>query len=305
MMVISLLVVAPAVAQTAPDADPPAEDAENTPRTLEIERFPGERARDVEKRKGWYRAPIDEPLITDRPDFTESTEAVPIGRFQLEMGYTFTYDKEDDVKTSSHTAPEFLLRIGLAEDFELRLIWEGYSYEFTAFETRTRVGRPVDRDDWSQGSNDFNIGFKYKLFEQDGLLPHFGVIVGMSMPTGSAGFSAGDVEPEAVLLWAYDVTDDFSVAGNVGLFLLNDEDDHFFQTSASLSLAYAITDRVGVYGEYFGFYPNAEHADAAHTLNGGVTYLVNNNVQLDWRAGVGLNEEADDFFTGVGISVRW
>ncbi|MCZ6654354.1 MAG: hypothetical protein O7D91_15175, partial [Planctomycetota bacterium] len=31
-----------------------------------------------------------EPLITDRPDFTESTDAIPTGHFQLEAGYMFT-----------------------------------------------------------------------------------------------------------------------------------------------------------------------------------------------------------------------
>ena len=33
---------------------------------------------------------VPEALVTDRPDFTESTETVKPGRFQLEGGYTFT-----------------------------------------------------------------------------------------------------------------------------------------------------------------------------------------------------------------------
>jgi hypothetical protein len=35
-----------------------------------------------------------------------------------------------------------------------------------------------------------------------------------------------------------------------------------------------------------------------------VTYLITNNIQWDLRAGVGLNQAADDFFTGTGISIR-
>ncbi|MFQ5990494.1 MAG: hypothetical protein ACE5K9_11330 [Candidatus Methylomirabilales bacterium] len=31
-----------------------------------------------------------DPLVTDRPDFTESTETVAPGRFQIEAGYTFS-----------------------------------------------------------------------------------------------------------------------------------------------------------------------------------------------------------------------
>ena len=38
--------------------------------------------------------------------------------------------------------------------------------------------------------------------------------------------------------------------------------------------------------------------------DGGFTFLVNNNFQLDVRAGVGLNEAADDYFVGTGFAVR-
>ena len=40
-------------------------------------------------------------------------------------------------------------------------------------------------------------------------------------------------------------------------------------------------------------------------LNGGFTVLINNDIQWDIRAGVGLDEAADDFFAGSGISLRY
>ncbi|MCH8913289.1 MAG: hypothetical protein IIA33_06935, partial [Planctomycetes bacterium] len=92
--------------------------------------------------------------MTDRPDFTESTDAVPRGHFQLEMGYTFTYDREKTDRVRDHTAPEFLLRVGLFDDFELRLGWAGYSWTENLFEGKTRQGRSVTREDSTQGSND-------------------------------------------------------------------------------------------------------------------------------------------------------
>lgn len=248
--------------------------------------------------------PMDEPLITDRPDFTESTDAVPAGHFQIEAGYTFTYDREGKDRLRDHTAPEFLLRIGVFEDFELRIGWNGYSWSENQTQERTDSGRRVTRESWNQGANDLSLGIKYKLFEQDGWLPHFGVIAAMSVPTGSANVGAGDVEPELVLLWAYDVNDRFSVAGNVGFAVPTDEGDRFFQTFASFSVAYALTEKVGTYAEYFGFYPNTEDSDCAHSVNVGATYLINKDFQIDVRVGAGLNEEADDFFTGIGFAWR-
>ncbi|MCH8147370.1 MAG: transporter [Planctomycetes bacterium] len=249
--------------------------------------------------------PMDEPLITDRPDFTESTDAVPAGHLQFELGYTFTYDREGKDRVRSHTAPEILLRIGAMENFEIRIGWEGYSWSDNQFEGETRGGRRVTRDDWSQGAHDLSLGIKYKFLEQDGWVPHFGVIAAMTVPSGSAGVSSGDVDPEVVLLWAYDVTDNFAVAGNVGFGMPNDDGDRFFQTSASLSGAFSLTEKLGAYIEYYGFYPSTEDSDCAHFLNGGLTYLINNNFQIDWRIGAGLNEEADDFYTGVGFAWRF
>ena len=49
--------------------------------------------------------PIDEPMVTDRPDFTESTLTVPRGRAQVELGYTYVYDDEDGVRVGDHVFP--------------------------------------------------------------------------------------------------------------------------------------------------------------------------------------------------------
>jgi hypothetical protein len=46
-------------------------------------------------------------------------------------------------------------------------------------------------------------------------------------------------------------------------------------------------------------------AENEHYLNGGLTYLINNDVQFDVRVGWGLNEAAEDFFAGAGLSVRF
>jgi len=76
------------------------------------------------------------------------------------------------------------------------------------------------------------------------------------------------------------------------------------QAGIALALAKAL-EKIGSYVEYFGFYPNDLGTDCAHYVNGGLTYLLTDNVQFDIRLGHGLNNEADDLFTGVGLSVRF
>ena len=67
-----------------------------------------------------------------------------------------------------------------------------------------------------------------------------------------------------------------------------------------------MTSSVGSYLEYFGFYPGGadDEGDTKNFINGGFTYAVNDDLQLDILAGFGLNDDAEDFFTGVGISFR-
>jgi hypothetical protein len=247
----------------------------------------------------------EEPLVTDRPDFTESTVTVPPGRVQLELGYTFTADDEKGVRSGDHTFPEFLWRIGLAEDVELRLAWDGWSFTEELFQERNDAGRRVRRKEHDDGVTDMSVGFKFHLLDQSGWIPDFGVITELSLPTGESSKSSGDVDPLVGLLWAYDLADRWSLAGNVNLSVPTGELGRFFQTSASVSVGWQITDVVGSYVEYFGFYPNERGRDAAHSLNGGFTFLLTNNLQLDIRAGVGLNEEADDLFIGTGLSIRF
>jgi hypothetical protein len=254
---------------------------------------------------GLEAEPLTGPLITDRPDFTESTTAVPFGHVQLETGYTFTYDDEGGRRVSDQTFPEALLRVGLVKDWELRVGWTGWSLTEELFVEENDAGRMVRRKEHDDGGTDMTIGFKRFLLPQEGLRPELGVIGELSLPTGTGTKSSGDVDPQVKILWSYDLPADSYIAGNINLAVPTSEDGRFFQTAASVSLGHALTDWMGVYVEYFGFYPNDRWTDCAHTVNGGFTFLITDNLQFDVRTGAGLNEEADDFFAGAGLSMRF
>ncbi len=258
---------------------------------------------------GLPAAPLDEPIVTDRPDFTESSQTVPYGHVQLEMGYTFTQEREYTLQTREHTVPEFLFRIGLIEHLELRIGWAGYTYAHTRERITERTDSGGYRTSWSsgweQGGSDLYLGAKLEVCDQDGLIPQLAVMGALTVPSGSTGFSSGDVEPNFVLLYTWDLSERFSLAGNTGLFILREGTHRFLQTTQSVSLAYDIMGPLGGYVEYFVFAPDAIGQDCAHNANTGLTWLLTDNIQLDWRIGMGLNERAPDFFTGVGLSVRF
>ncbi len=61
-----------------------------------------------------------------------------------------------------------------------------------------------------------------------------------------------------------------------------------------------MSDRVGLYVESFGEYKEFE--DWENKMDAGMTYLISNNVQLDYSYGWGLNVVTN--YHSVGISVR-
>jgi len=64
-------------------------------------------------------------IVTDRPDQTESSSSVKPGVVQLEVGWGYTFDKSATGFVRTNEFPQTLVRIGVVDGFEIRLIWNG------------------------------------------------------------------------------------------------------------------------------------------------------------------------------------
>jgi outer membrane putative beta-barrel porin/alpha-amylase len=254
----------------------------------------------AERLKSPFLPSDDEPLETDRPDFVEASSLVPRGRVQLESGYTFTRDRVGDIEATAHAVPQFVWRIGLTERFEMRMVWDnGYNFE-----------REVDRGAGTvtkrSGGGDMDLGLKTALLKPNGWIPEACVISTLSVPTGADEYRSSKTQPKFNLLYGWDLTDDLSFAGATGLQYLFEDDDNFIQISQAFTTGYSITEKLGMYVEWFSFYyDGANDGKPQHYADSGFTYKFTPNFQVDIRAGIGLNDAANDLFTGVGYALRW
>ncbi len=67
-----------------------------------------------------------------------------------------------------------------------------------------------------------------------------------------------------------------------------------------------MTDRTGLYAEWYGLFPQDADTDRVeHYFDGGLTFLINDDVQFDVRAGKGLSDASLDYFVGSGLSIRF
>jgi hypothetical protein len=241
------------------------------------------------------------PITTDRPDFTEASSTVGLGRVQLEAGYTYTRDHFAGATRVDHSFPEALLRIGLFADwFELRL---GQNYH----STRTAFGPPAER---LSGPDDFYVGAKLGLAEQRAYLPELAVILQATLPTGARSLTTDRVLPGVNFCYGWDVVKELLDAG--GVFRASgavDGDRHsYVEFAQSFSLGYRVTKELRAYGEWYAFYPTSATGPGVasqHYFDTGLAYQVTPDFQLDVRAGWGLSKSADDFFAGAGFSVRY
>lgn len=235
--------------------------------------------------------PVEEPLVTDRPDFTESAVTVAPRRVQLELGYTFTRVGDEE----QHALGELLVRAGVLTWLEARVGLNSFAL------TRGSAG---DAD----GLEDFTLGLKAVVArpaaDAPALLPEAALLLGADLPTGSDAFGADEIQPGATLALAWEPSNRVGLASNVGWASLAADGERYGQGTASVALGYSIDESLSAYGEWYGLFPETRDGDASHYLNGGFAWRLGPDLQLDWRIGLGLGDPDPNWFSGAGLSLR-
>ncbi|MEZ4389007.1 MAG: transporter [Candidatus Krumholzibacteriia bacterium] len=230
-------------------------------------------------------AHADQPLVGDRPDFTESARAVPTGSVQVEAGVTLDTSDAADLTTVG----EILVRYGLKPGTELR------------FNVPSYLSLKPDGGDKLTGAGNLAFGFKQQLGHGDAG-PRLAVLTHLTLPTGDEDVTASDTAVDLVLAAEWDLADNLGLGMNVGGELVFDQDTSARQwLSASVGLS--ATDRLGLFAESFVF---TEELDTfASYLDFGATYLLTDTFQVDARVGLGLGDHEDELFYGAGLVTRF
>jgi hypothetical protein len=233
-----------------------------------------------------------DPLITDRPDFTESPNAVATGVVQFEAGATFA-EFADASETT--TLGEVLVRWGVLPRLEMRFVLPTYTW------TDGRSGR-------SSGFVDSGVGLKYQFADGGGrgVLGGMeaGLIVSTTVPTGGAEFSSPAWQPVAVAAAGWDLGSSFGLGVNVGVGRPADDTDRYTTVWASAALGVGVTDDLSLFFELIGFNREEARGPNTATFQTGVVYLLSPDLQIDFRLGRRLTDHGTDLLLGAGVSWR-
>ncbi len=261
-------------------------------------------------------------LSTDRPDTTESPYTVDAGHLQIELSFIdYTRDRSDSTDPSisngqtSQTRRVFavapmLIKVGLLHNMDFQLGIDPYTHE------RTSDG---DSSTSVDGFGDTVARLKINLWGNDTEGTAFAIMPFVKFPTARNGLGNGVVEGGIIAVLSMPLPNGFSLGLMAELDFNQDTsepsalptagDDQ--DTRYSVDFVHTVTisrdllgDLAG-YIEYAGFLNLNDDEDYRGYFNGGFTYGLTNDVQLDCGVRVGLTEAADDLGLFTGISVRY
>jgi Putative MetA-pathway of phenol degradation len=239
--------------------------------------------------------PLDGDLATDRPDFTEASSTVGRRVLQIESGYTYTFNNDGAGQSIAHSYPETLFRYGILTDWlELRVGSNFFNLSNPGFS--------------GSGAEDLYLGFKIGLTPQEGILPEMALVPQMTVPTGADAVSANRVLPGFNWLYGWEISDLLSLyaSSQYNQSVDGGTSEIYAEWAQSATINYSLTEKFGGFTEWFAFFPtSADTEKSQYYFDGGIFYRFTQDVQWDIRSGVGLNDAADDYFVGTGLSLRF
>jgi hypothetical protein len=241
---------------------------------------------------------LEEPLVTDRPDFTEASSTVGKGVLQIESGYTYIRNKDPGDNSTTHSIGEVLFRYGVFAD------WFEFRIQVLPLRQTTSIPGPSTT---TSGLADLHLGVKIGLTPQEGFWPEMAITPQMFIPTGSNAFTSGDILPGVNWLYGWDVNDVLAIGASTQFNnrLDGTTGSRYTEWAQSITFNYSLAEDVGAYTEWFVLIPSgADTEQVQHYMDGGFTYRLTPDVQFDVRAGFGLSGASDDFFAGTGVSIR-
>lgn len=222
-------------------------------------------------------------IVTDRPDQTESSNTVPNKSFQIEMGFGHeAYNSE-----SLLLLPTALLRYGLSKSIELRFV-----EQLAGFSNNANTKKEL-------GLSDIEFGLKIQVLKKENINTEIAFISHLAIPTGSSELTNTNYGTINKLAVSHGLNEFLGLGYNLGYDYFGIDNGNL---TYSLALGIGLSDKLGMYVETFGEYSN--FAKLTSNVDSGLTYLVKDNLQLDFSLGLGITQKMNYFSLGFSWNIN-
>lgn len=238
-------------------------------------------------------------IVTDRPDFVESSDVVGNGRFQLETGLSMERNNANVFTDRTLTTPT-LFRYGIGDAWELRLETDGRT-SFRSEDQSTGISTTIN------GYSELSFGVKYHLSDESAGMPSTGLLLHLDTPTGSHAFRGNGIRPSLRGVAEWDLPNDMSLGVMPGIiYNKNDNDKRFVGGILGIVLGKSWNEHLRSFVELA--VPQISHQDNGGTISTfdiGGAYLLDQHMQIDAIVSKGLNKNTADLAFGIGFSIKF
>ena len=239
------------------------------------------------------------PLATDRPGLSYSATVVPAQYLQLESTFTSVFSGLNNTSSNQQFGHLFQLRYGVAKRLEISSdINYGFS-RFIAPEVETQSESAVYA---------WRIAARYQVLKESKWLPELSAGLFYHPPVGDDLKALEGALPEAMITANKTFFDKLSV--NPSMLVFYREVDKAPDFITTLNIAYSLNDKWGVFvGTAYqkqGVFRRSLAPEGAIYLEAGGTYLLSNQIQLDFDFGsASVRDNWDSFYANAGFSWRF
>ncbi len=234
---------------------------------------------------GQYHATIR----SDRPGQTIGPFSVGTGVLQQQFGGSYLGTANDPQAQRGYDL-ESVIRFGLSETFELNT---GFNY------TSQSVRTVTDERFANNGVSNLRLGCRYTIRQVDGWKPALGIQLTLQLPVGATPYRPDYLAPSITGILAQPLGERFS--HNLITTLSYNGIDPVPGGFYAYSMGYSITDKLGVFVEPYGSYRGDDYVQS---FDGGLSYNLTDDTQLDLFGGGSVGEEIDSYFVSLGFSWR-
>ncbi|MDN5349820.1 MAG: hypothetical protein PWQ54_1216 [Bacteroidales bacterium] len=232
------------------------------------------------------RITFGQSFSPDRPGAGDGVATVEPRYFQLEAGLDFSKANAGELSEfTANSLPVLVLRYGLTENIELRLTESFVIHDmpnYSVFQQTT-------------GLSNLTLGGKFKICESPEWGTQAAVLAEVFVPTGSAEVASDALGLSLRFLHSWDFSEQGNLGSNIGVYWFEEQD---LSLMFSFAVGYALTEKLGIFVEPYGNY--FQFDDFSLSIDGGFSYLLKQNFQLDLSAGIGISD--DQYFIGLGFS---
>jgi hypothetical protein len=233
-------------------------------------------------------------IITDRPGETISAITVVKRDVQAEAGYLRQYEKiTSSSKEYFYKHPLLTIKFGLSKRIELRFISE---YATKKEDITTQVI-------YRTGITNVELGAKVNFLKGASVKPAISLIAHYSFHRLRTFYKGKDSIDGANIRLAFlhNFTENFSLGYNAGIQWNWFDVPHLYTYTISPKFSFA--ERWGAFIELYGFVWTDRTPE--NSIDGGLSFLINDNFKVDALLGFGLTKPAPDKFFSIGASYRF